>query len=274
MHALAKCFNNVFISSRAERIVYAGFSRLQADINCMKDLVEHKTRWTYLINLAALSFPLQTPEEMVKILRIYNGSNDIEGIYGQRVLRHRFELEWIEHLDTNSVNKTGQNNPAPPDNIDIVRGSAYGVFSRAFVQFVLKDSKALNLLEWSRHTFSPDEHYWATLHHLYTNPHLQTPGGYSGPPNDKPWLAVYVKWGLPSNCKGRFVRGICIFGVEDLPDLVVRRELFANKFYIDHQPLALTCLEAWIKHKTVCPTHFDSQYYSHLPFVKKYDPLL
>ena len=49
-----KCFPNVFLSSKRENVVYASFSRLQADINCMNDLVKLPTsvyNWTHLINL-------------------------------------------------------------------------------------------------------------------------------------------------------------------------------------------------------------------------------
>ena len=70
--------------------------------------------------------------------------------------------------------------PPPPHDIDIVRGSAYGVFSREFVEFIIKDPRARDLLKWSEDTFSPDEHYWATLHHQYANPHLKAPGGFRG----------------------------------------------------------------------------------------------
>ncbi len=176
--SLVDCFPNMFIASKLERIMYAGFSRLQADINCMKDLVKSGHEWKYLFNLAGQSFPLKTNAEIVKILKIYNGSNDIEGIYGNRILKSRFQNEWIE--DKGQLKKTGKKNPPPPGNIDIVRGSAYGVFSRAFVEFLLRDQTAVDLLEWSRKTYSPDEHYWATLHHTYSNPHLNTPGTFKG----------------------------------------------------------------------------------------------
>jgi len=36
---------------------------------------------------------------------------------------------------------------------------------------------------------------------------------------------------------------ICIFGVGDLPLIASRPELFANKFYIDYQPLVFDCIE-------------------------------
>ena len=176
--SLVSCFDNVRLASRLERVVYAGFSRLQADINCMKDHNQSSIQWRYLINTAGQAFPLRTNAELVKILQLYNGSNDIEGLYGARILRGRFQNEWIE--DGGGLKKTGKRNPPPPDDIDIVRGSAYGVFSRNFVRFIIEDRRALNLLEWSRKTWSPDEFYWSTLHHTYSNPHLHTPGAFSG----------------------------------------------------------------------------------------------
>lgn len=269
---ITECFENVFIATKLENIVYAGFTRLRADLNCMEDHVRRTSvQWKYLLNTAAQSFPLQTPEDMVRILKIYNGSNDIEGIHGPRVIRYRFESEWEERTETMSVNQTGKANKPAPHDLDIVRGSAFGAFSRKFVEFLLSDRRSLDLLEWSKKTYSPDEHFWATLHHTYTNPHLRTPGGYSGPPNEKPWLAVFVKWGgLPSGCHGKFVRGVCILGIADLPDLISRKEFFVNKFYEDFQPLGLDCLEAWIKQKEECPVPFDHEFYQKLPFVKRY----
>jgi len=56
----------------------------------------HRVKWRYLINVAGQSYPLRTPEEMVDILRIYNGANDIEGIYKRRIFnRYRWvNLHW------------------------------------------------------------------------------------------------------------------------------------------------------------------------------------
>lgn len=178
VRAIADCFENVFIASKLEAVTWAGFSRLQADLNCMQDLIKHETQWRYLLNAAGQSFPLKTVAEMVKILQLYNGANDIEGIDGSRVLRRRFEWEWLETNGTFRL--TGRRNPKPPHDIDVIRGSAYGIFSREFIEFVLTDHRAADFLNWSKRTISPDEHYWATLHHTYSNPHLQTPGAFSG----------------------------------------------------------------------------------------------
>jgi len=109
-----------------------------------------------------------------------SGADTDAGIFGERIHRARFENEFIEVPERHTLHKTGRRNPAPPHNIDIVRGSAYGVFSRRFVEFIVRDRRARDLLEWSRRTWSPDEFYWSTLHHTYANPHLHTPGAYPG----------------------------------------------------------------------------------------------
>ena len=75
--------------------------------------------------------------------------------------------------------KTGRKNPAPPHNLKIVRGSAYGTFNREFVDWLLTDKVAVDLLNWSRRTYSPDEHYWSTLNHAFVNPNLNAPGAFN-----------------------------------------------------------------------------------------------
>ena len=88
--------------------------------------------------------------------------------------------EWFSKNGKSWLQNTGKKNQPPPHELEIVRGSAYGIFSRKFVEFVINDRRAKDLLQWSQSTYSPDEHYWATLHHTMYNPHLRTPGGCSG----------------------------------------------------------------------------------------------
>ena len=66
-----------------------------------------------------------------------------------------------------------------------------------------------------------------------------------------------------------WVREVCVFGVQDLPLIVNRPELFANKFYADYQPVALQCLWRYIQYKTLCPVELDLQYYRNLNFINK-----
>ena len=45
-------------------------------------------------------------------------------------------------------------------------GTAYVALSREFANFVLRDQQALDLLSWSKDTYSPDEHFWVTLNRI------------------------------------------------------------------------------------------------------------
>ena len=54
-----------------------------------------------------------------------------------------------------------------PDGIELYYGSAYIIATRDFIQWTSTDLVALNLIDWSRDTFSPDEIIWATLSRIY-----------------------------------------------------------------------------------------------------------
>ena len=43
----------------------------------------------------------------------------------------------------------------------------------------------------------------------------------------------------------------------------------ANKFSMDVEPLALLCLDEYIKYREGCPAPFDDTYYLELPFVNQ-----
>lgn len=44
----------------------------------MSDLWKFKS-WKYFINLSGMEFPLKTNGDLVKILKAYNGTNELEG---------------------------------------------------------------------------------------------------------------------------------------------------------------------------------------------------
>ena len=46
-----RCFPNIFLVSKQVEVWYASFSRLQADLNCMEDLLKSPISWKHLINL-------------------------------------------------------------------------------------------------------------------------------------------------------------------------------------------------------------------------------
>ncbi|KAK3089407.1 hypothetical protein FSP39_003388 [Pinctada imbricata] len=264
--SLVKCFHNVLLVSNPVDIIYNHFSRLQADINCMEDLVRQNKDWKYLLNIPSTQYPLRTNLEMAKILNIYNGSNDVEGIiHPGKVMKLRFSYKHVLHGEF--VRRVGKRKQPPPQNITIVKGSAYGVFSRKFVEFVLTDKLVNDFLEWTKDIASPDEYFWATINH---NHKINAPGGYTGNPEMKPWMASYAAWKGEGRCHGKIRHDVCVFGIGDLNELVSRKEFFANKFYLDFQPLTLDCMEEWLFNKTYSNSlPFDTFVYNQLPFIRR-----
>lgn len=166
---LAGCFPNAFLSSRSETVTYAGFSRLQADINCMKDLVKSDVGWKKVVNLCGQDFPIMSNLELVQYLQSkeWRDRNMTPGIKQPEWVRHRTRLQHREIVGSHVAPKGMKliKGP-PPHNLEIYFGTAYYSLTRAFVDFVLTSKIALDLLKWSRDTFSPDEHYWVTLNNI------------------------------------------------------------------------------------------------------------
>lgn len=90
------------------------------------------------------------------------------------------------------------------------------------------------------------------------------------------FLTRFKNWGdgpFDWPCYGKRVSMVCIFGVGDLSRLAGRPELFANKFYIDYEPLAFDCMEQLHYRRLGDEVHagsaaeFDTTLYSGQEFV-------
>lgn len=239
---IAQCLNsrggahkpNVMVPERERvRVEHSKYSVLEAELVCMLALLNAGRRWKYLINLTGQEFPLRTNLELVRILRGLNGANLVaaDPVHNRdRILRPDLV----------------------PNGLYIYKGSLHVAVTFEFVQFALSDRRALELLEFLRlYTRVPDEFYFSTLNH---NPNvLPAPGSYTGYPHtgrDYPFLVRLKNWGRFPCTSGLVLRGICIWGLDDLPLLALRPELVANKFLAHFQPLALDCLEEWFWNRT------------------------
>lgn len=265
VRAVSRCFTNVFLPSERVGITYAHFTRLQADLSCMRELVVRGKGWRYLINLTGQMYPLKTNLEIVKILKTFRGFNDIDSlpIGDSLMLVNRYMYKW--KIANNRLAKSRETNPIPPYNVTVAKGVAYGAFTREFLEHVLSDVKVQAFLNWTRDTYSPDEFFWATVGNQAINPQLQSPGALQLPPGTSPFLSTHVQWvHSRRNCGGKYVRGICIFGVSDLQDIVWNNALFVNKFHADYQYLALDCIEELIWNRTFRPLPMDLRYYTSL----------
>ncbi|XP_052805494.1 N-acetyllactosaminide beta-1,6-N-acetylglucosaminyl-transferase-like [Mya arenaria] len=160
----------------------------------------------------------------------------------------------------------------PPHGVVPTKGAVHIIASRGYVDFVLHDPIAADLLNWTRKTSVPDETFFSTINH---NPSLGVPGSYKGLPETdgdiKPFLARYKNWG-ERKCHGKRVRLVCVNGAGDLPPLKDKRHLFVNKFHQEFHPLAYDCLEELLFNRTrdghLGLRIFNSTFYTNLGFVK------
>ncbi|CAL8294021.1 unnamed protein product [Gadus morhua 'NCC'] len=145
----------------------ADCERLNADLNCISDMLKSDVKWEYVINLCGQDFPLKTNYELVMELKALNGSNMLESSRPSELKKQRFvfqyELQNMPYEYHKLPVKTTRLKDAAPHNIQVFIGSAYFVLSRDFVTFVTTSPVAKDFLAWSADTYSPDEHFWATL---------------------------------------------------------------------------------------------------------------
>ncbi|XP_063115938.1 N-acetyllactosaminide beta-1,6-N-acetylglucosaminyl-transferase isoform X3 [Cavia porcellus] len=247
---LLSCFPNAFLASRMEPVVYGGISRLQADLNCLRDLVASEVPWKYVINTCGQDFPLKTNKEIVQHLKGFKGKNITPGVLPPAHAVGRTKYVHQELLDSKNsyVHKTAQLKPPPPHNMTIYFGSAYVALTREFANFVLQDQQALDLLSWSKDTYSPDEHFWVTLNRIPGVPGSMPNASWTGNLRAVKWIDMEDKHG---GCHGHYVRGICIYGNGDLKWLMDSPCLFANKFELNTYPLTIECLELRLRERTL-----------------------
>ncbi|KAK2159865.1 hypothetical protein LSH36_144g00002 [Paralvinella palmiformis] len=278
VQALAACFDNVWIASHLDKIKWGDVSVLLPEINCMRDLVRYHRKWKYFINLTGQEFPLRTNYELARIAEIFNGSNDIAGSISRmdkdRVNYH-WTHRWSKRYQQTIFYNTYLRKGPPPFNLTFFKGELHGLFSRKMVEYIVESDIAKKYLEWCWDTGHPSEHYWNTLNY---NTHVAAPGGYIGSLevadrySHHPIIRVKNWVGLYSNrtCQGKVVRGICVYGVRDVPWLADRPEMFANKFHLTYQHLGYDCLEELHRNRTKLKDNlpFDTSFYKNIPTVR------
>ncbi|KAM4719787.1 beta-1,3-galactosyl-O-glycosyl-glycoprotein beta-1,6-N-acetylglucosaminyltransferase 4-like [Anableps anableps] len=250
MEGLSRCLPNVFISSKREAVFYASISRLKADLNCLSDFLTSEVKWKYAINLCGQDFPLKSNMELVSELKRLKGTNMLETsrpseLKKQRFLYH-YELQDASFEYKKLPVKTQQAKTPPPHSIEMFIGNAYFVLSREFVQFMNSSAVVRDFLAWSEDTYSPDEHFWATLVRLPGIPG-EVPRSQSDI-TDLMSKTRLVKWhyleeNLYPPCSGQHVRSVCIFGAAELHWLLNYGHWFANKFDPKVDPILIQCLE-------------------------------
>lgn len=129
--------------------------------------------------------------------------------------------------------------------------------------------------------FSSSEFYSKTMSDLYgihkVSRSIPTPSKSNPFPLRSYYISRYQVWdgkdelGTDLKCAGNFSKESCIFGPGDLPNLLVRPELVAHKFYLDVHPTAFFCLYEFIRDRAMDSVNqqaFDASAFAQLPQVQ------
>jgi hypothetical protein len=271
MKNIGNCFENVFVVENRINIVYSSINLIEAELECMRILLKTNYTWKYYINLTGQEFPLKTNLEIVKILQRLNGVNDIESYDFPLTYQQRYTKEHV--IKDGVIIKTKHLKHSFIKRFQMSKGSAYGTFSRPFIEFILSDDIAGTFLNWLNGSYAPEESAWATLNSL-----PWAPGGY---PREirhaaNSFLSRAIVWSWDGlKCSGHYVRGICIYGPGDLPWLLSRSELFANKFDMERDPVVMDCLEELLGQRSKQNTigNLNWSLYNSLPHVSYYSKI-
>jgi hypothetical protein len=169
IESIAACFDNVFITTKTESVVWGHFSLLRAQLNCMSDLLNlddlinvkkhaHLERkkvidWKYWLNTPGTFLPIRTNLELTRILNMYNGTSDVE------IIKKHPEPERTRYVaklnKNNGVQLTKQKLTSPPYNFSILKGWNYIAASRLFADYIINSDHSKHLTAWSEKTFVP-----------------------------------------------------------------------------------------------------------------------
>ncbi|KAE8617531.1 hypothetical protein XENTR_v10009106 [Xenopus tropicalis] len=259
VRAITSCFGNVFVASKLVNVVYASWRRVQADLNCMEDLLQSKVPWKYLINTCGTDFPIKTNAEMVKALKSLNGHNSMESEIPPNHKKRRWEYHFELKEDSNNIVLTNTRKKPSPLPVPVFSGNAYIVVTRNFVNALFVNPTVRSFITWAKDTYSPDEYLWATLNRFAEMPGYM-PAHQKYDTSDINAIARLVKWeslegdmskGAPYiPCSGTHRRTVCVYGTGDLNWLLQQHHLFANKFDPKVDNNVIQCLEEYLRYKS------------------------
>ena len=254
VHSFTDCLPNVFVTKKLVDVVWGHVSVLQAELNCMEDLLHSDVPWKYLITLVGQDYPLYDNKGIVEGLKKLNGLNNIESYLMPRKFAYRANNIWVlketgkgkEHGGY-AFNCTRIKKSPPPHNITIMKGWNHIAATRKFVEFVLYDTIATDFYKWLSDIYIPDEVFFSSLQR-----HPGTPGGYRDNENPE-WIMRAFSWvghGENRKCYGKRVRENCWLSTRDLRWVFATKnqnKLFTQKISYEYEENLVECLSTMVE---------------------------
>uniref|UniRef100_A0A183BUY6 Secreted protein n=1 Tax=Globodera pallida TaxID=36090 RepID=A0A183BUY6_GLOPA len=175
VHALAHCFPNVVVLAEQFSVFSNGKNVTRAQLACLEAMLP-MGEWKYALLLQNHDLPLRTNAEMVEILRVYNGTNDIGT---KKIVPNSVNLSLDWSLASLNIYREGHRVPMPTNltrRLHHTKSLNLIALSRSAVEFTLgalRLDKMIAQLELS--AYGMDEVLFSTL-----NSNLPDfPGGFS-----------------------------------------------------------------------------------------------
>ena len=265
INSFASCFPNVIVPRDSVDVVYASGAILTAHLNCLKELILSQLQWKYAIDLHGTELPLATNRDIVEALIPLKGVNAIvNGENASKVLSNPDQLSTAqkmtyraEFIEGKGMTLTTKTLGPVPYNMALYKSadSPNGAFSRAFVQFILIDKRAIALANYLQNVMSAVEFFFNTLNNLE-----DAPGGVreykriNHQDNIRVPIIANRNWRSNNGiCYYQFyVHRICIMSVGDLhwlKQLPNRRMLgpfFMNKYLMTYDHVVMDCMEEYL----------------------------
>ena len=248
----ASCLDNVFIASKLERVIYAHHTIMDAQLNCMQDLLKYEeTRWKYVITLCGTELPLRTNREIAASLQqLKGGTGIVTHALDEEGRKQRFENKIMVGPEEKVRFTNNPLGPLPHD-IQIKKSWDFFALTRPFIHFILTDKKATDFRSYLRDVYIPEEHFFASLYWLKEAPDGQYRRDQTGiipHVSDMVWINEKNRE-LSPPCAGRIVHGICILSSGDLNAIYIkgvlshRNLLFYNKYFMHSDHVVMECME-------------------------------
>uniref|UniRef100_A0A914KIR2 Uncharacterized protein n=1 Tax=Meloidogyne incognita TaxID=6306 RepID=A0A914KIR2_MELIC len=271
---LADCFPNIFVLN-VGTIEWCKFGVVRAVFTCLKHLTEKNHNWRYLQYLSGVDLPLKTNLEMVRIFKQLNGTINADVLpferYRVRLLKGSIKPPltlWKSSLSA-LISREAADVMVKSDKVkNLLNYLQYtwcsdeslwatiagnpeelkipgGFDAKFFYYSLLRESE--RCITTQKSTFKSLEQQQQKNNKTsiktplppFTNS-FQLSSFYISRYqiwNQKRYKHPITRTGKQlARCYGKFVKESCVFGVDDMPNLIRRPELVAHKMYMDFEP--------------------------------------
>merc|ERR1719342_878809 len=256
------CYRNkfsdswIFSSNVSESVVWGHYSIVQAELNCLNDLMESNRNWLYALDMAGSEVMTYTNKELVA-----NLSANLGEIYTESFPMSAFNLNRLKWKTVLTSKNQLQITDIPlgpiPFNLTIYKGAKAWKLPREFVQFLLTHPVANEFLEFCKYTYIPDETVIATLSRISDMIPNQNSSGFNSSTdwlvkqNYEPLGRYHFQLWSSIECRGTIRNSVCVFSLADLSTILKAQSIVINKVMTVHDPTIGECLRDTVRRREI-----------------------